>query len=120
VVKFLGDGALLVWPEEHTDHAVEALVELREVVGAMLRTRGLDASLVVRAHVGEAITGSFGAPGNEQFDIVGAAVVVAARLEARTVTLSAEAFRKLSPEARRRFKRQRPPAIYIPLEDPRP
>jgi hypothetical protein len=47
-------------------------------------------------------------------------VVTAFRLQAKTVSLSAEAFRALSPELRRSFKKHTPPVVYIPASDPRP
>lgn len=43
-----------------------------------------------------------------------------AMLESIGITLSAEAFRKLSPELRKKFKKNTWPVTYIGLEDPRP
>jgi len=44
---------------------------------------------------------------------------VAAMLDATGVTLSVEAFRKLGPDVRARFKKHTPPITYIRLQDPR-
>jgi hypothetical protein len=40
-------------------------------------------------------------------------------LDAPGVALSGEAFRKLGPEMRKRFKKHTPPITYIRVEDPR-
>jgi hypothetical protein len=45
---------------------------------------------------------------------------VAATLPARTVSLSAEALRRLESGKRRAFKKHRAPVVYIPADDPRP
>lgn len=119
-VKFLGDGALLVWPESSTNEAVSSLLELQNQFEAAMQARGLAMSLVVKGHAGTAIAGSFGTPGREQFDIIGTAVMTAARLEARTMALSADAFRRLTPEMRTRFKKHTEPVVYIPANHPRP
>jgi hypothetical protein len=52
--------------------------------------------------------------------VIGNEVNVAATLPARTVSLSAEAFRRLENGARRAFKKHTAPAVYIPVDDPRP
>jgi hypothetical protein len=52
--------------------------------------------------------------------VLGKAVNVTATLEGAGVTLSAEAFRKLAPELRARFKKHTAPITYIRLEDPGP
>jgi hypothetical protein len=39
-------------------------------------------------------------------------------LDSTGVALSVEAFRKLSPDMRRRFKKHTPPITYIRTEDP--
>jgi len=52
--------------------------------------------------------------------VLGKAINVAASLEGTGVTLSAEAFRKLAPELRTRFKKHTAPITYIRLGDSRP
>ncbi len=72
----------------------------------------------MKAHFGDAIAGPFGADGH--YDVIGNEVNIAATLPARTVSLSADAFRRLDEEARRAFKKHTAPAVYIPVDDPRP
>src|SRR4029079_1970509 len=55
VVKFTGDGALLCWPVGRADHAVRALLDLREATARELSAAGIHGSLLVRAHAGEAV-----------------------------------------------------------------
>jgi class 3 adenylate cyclase len=74
--------------------------------------------VVVKAHFGRAVAGPFG--GDGRFDVIGNAVNVAATLPARTIALSAEAFRQLEDGARRHFKKHSAPVVYIPVDDPRP
>lgn len=73
----------------------------------------------VPLHFGTVIAGPFGAVGDKRSDVIGKAVNVAAMLDSTGVTLSVEAFRKLGPDLRARFKKHTPPITYIGLQDPR-
>ena len=117
VVKWMGDGALIVFPPERGDDAVQALIALREEVAG---EDWCNTTLVVRLHAGEVMCGPFGARGDKRFDCIGGEVNIAARLPTRSFAISAEAFRALSPEGRARFKKHTPTITYIPTEDRRP
>ncbi len=118
VVKFMGDAFLAVWSEERAGTGVAALPVLKRDIDAWWAAKGWDSHVVVKAHFGRVVAGPFGAEG--RFDVIGNEVNVAATLPARTVSLSAEAFRCLENEARRAFKKHTPPVVYIPADDPRP
>jgi class 3 adenylate cyclase len=118
LVKLIGDGALLVFPPEHADAAVDALLALRDDIATSFDD--WHATLVVRLHAGDVVCGPFGAPGDKRFDVIGSEVNVAARLPTRNFAISAEAFRTLSPAARARFKKHTLPVTYIPVDDKRP
>ena len=120
VVKFIGDGALLVFPVERADAATQALFDLKSDVDDWLAALGWESRLVVKAHCGSVVAGPYGARDEKRFDVIGDEVNVAARLPTRSFALSAQAFRRLSPEVRRRFKKHTPPITYIPVEDRRP
>lgn len=120
LVKFIGDAALIVFPEEAVDAAVHMLLELKPDVDGVMSARGWECRLAVKVHYGEVVAGEFGAAGSKRFDVIGRAVNTTAMLPSEGVTLSAEAFRKLSPELRQRFKKHTPPITYIRAEDPRP
>lgn len=121
-VKFIGDAALAVFPERAVDGAVRMLLELKPSVDRFMAERGWECRLTAKAHFGDAIAGPFGPPDAKRFDVLGRAVNTAAVLETggAGVTLSAEAFRKLSPEMRQHFRKHTPPITYIRLDDPRP
>ena len=118
VVKFIGDAALVVFPEQAIDSGVRMLLELKPSVDRFMAERDWECRLNAKVHFGEAIAGQFGP--DKRFDVLGRAVNTAAVLKSVGVTLSAEAFRKLSPELRQRFKKHTPPITYIRLDDPRP
>ena len=119
VVKFIGDGALVVFDESAVDRGVHALLQLKASIDRFMAQRGWDCRLTARAHFGTAVAGPFGRAGAKRYDVIGKAVSVAAMLEATGVTLSVAAFRKLGPELRRRFRKHTPPISYIRVEDPR-
>ena len=119
VVKFLGDAALVVFPEDAADRGVEALLQLKDAVDELMSSRRWDCRLTVKAHFGTTVAGPFGAAGAKRFDVIGKAVNTTATLEGAGVTLSVSAFRRLGPQMRRRFRKHTPPITYIRNEDPR-
>jgi adenylate cyclase len=119
LVKFVGDGVLLVFPEQAVDRAVEMLVGLKESVDEFMIERGWECRLTAKAHFGTAVEGSFGARDAKRYDVIGKAVNTAARLESTGITLSVEAFRKLAPELSALFK-EHTPGTYIRAGDKLP
>lgn len=118
VVKFIGDATLAVFPAEAADRGTLALLDLKDSADRFMSEQGWDCRLVVKVHFGPVAAGDFGAGPDRRYDVLGKTVNVAARLEASSgVALSAEAFRRLGPEARRRFKKHTPPITYIRQED---
>ncbi len=120
VVKFIFDAALIIFPENRADEGVRALMALKDRVDKWLKEEGWDSQLIIKAHFGTAVAGGFGLNGDKRFDVVGSAVSQAATLNATSIALSAAAFRKLSSETRRLFKKHTPPITYIPTDAPRP
>ena len=118
VVKFIGDGTLATFPAESADRATLALLELKDSADRFMAEQEWDCRLVVKVHFGPVAAGEFGVGPDRRYDVLGKTVNVAARLEASNgVALSAEAFKRLGPEARRRFKKHTPPITYIRQED---
>lgn len=117
LVKFIGDGGLLVFPEAAVDSGVKALLDLKDEIDSLMAARGWECRLTARAHFGTVVAGPFGAAGSKRFDVLGKAVNQAAMLPSTGVTLSAAAFAKLGPELRQRFKEHAPPATYLRVED---
>lgn len=112
IVKFMGDAGLAVFPKNSAEAVIFALCAYSQEIRDRAREYGLDTYLNINVHVGPVISGSFGVPGAERFDVIGKSVNIAARLGRRGVTLSAQAFRCLSPEGRKRFQKITPPTTY--------
>ena len=112
IVKFIGDAGLLVFEPDRSEAVIVALADLAAESRTLAAEFGLDTYLSVNVHVGPLIAGEFGPPGLARFDVIGKTVNVAARLGRRGLTLSPQAFRRLSPEARRRFEKITPPVTY--------
>lgn len=112
IVKFMGDAGLAVFPTEVAEKTIFALCAFAQEARACAREFGLDTYLNVNVHVGPVVAGPFGSPGATRFDVIGKTVNIAARLGRRGVTLSPQAFRCLSPEARKRFQKITPPVTY--------
>jgi class 3 adenylate cyclase len=112
VVKFMGDAALIVFPEELADRGVMALFDLKATADRWLQERALASSLDVKAHFGEVTLGRMGRAGH--LDVIGETVHIAATLGSRGFGLSQQAFRCLSPEHRALFRRFTPPVTYLP------
>jgi adenylate cyclase len=115
VVKFIGDAALAVFPEHAVDAGVQMALELPASVDRFMAGHGWECRLRAKVHFGNAIAGQFGPEGNTHFDVIGRAVNAAAMLPSTGLALSAEAFEKLSPKLRSRFKQQGPPITYVGL-----
>ena len=114
VVKFIGDATLAVFPEDHVDRGVETMLALKQEVDDVFSRAGWPCRLVVKMHFGSVVAGDYAG----RFDVLGKNVNAAAMLDSLGVALSADAFRKLSPETRKRFKKHTPPITYIRVEDP--
>lgn len=119
VVKFIGDACLMVFAEDNVDRAVTVLLDLKESIDAWLSSMGWPCRMMVKAHFGRVIAGPYGGPGRKRFDVIGNAVNTAAMLDSTGVALSVAAFRKLSSELRKQFKKHTPPVTYIRHDDPR-
>jgi class 3 adenylate cyclase len=114
----IGDGALIVFDAVQSDRGVEALLDLKLQVDRYFEARAWECRAIIKAHVGAVIAGPYGPPEDRRFDVIGKTVNAAAMLDTAGVALSVEAFRKLSPATRRRFKKHTWPVTYIRVEDP--
>ena len=108
----MGDSGLVVFPTDAAEAMIFALCDLSSEARRRALDVGYDAYLNTNVHVGSAVTGHFGPPGQERFDIIGKAVNIAVCLGRRGVVLSPQAFRCLSPEGRQRFEKITRPITY--------
>jgi len=112
IVKFTGDAGLAVFPEEAAEPVIFALAEFADEARRLGQEHALDTYLNINVHVGPVLAGSFGPPGAERYDVIGKTVNIAARLGRRGLTLSAQAFRCLSEDGRKRFQKILQPITY--------
>ena len=120
VIKFIGDSALVVYPEEAADQGVNALIALKALVRLPLSQKGYPTTIRMTAHFGEVAMGLLGEGTCRHLDILGEAVNTAALLE-RTghggrLIISPQAFGKLSPSTRKLFHTFTPPQVYLAEE----
>ncbi|MFP4363074.1 MAG: adenylate/guanylate cyclase domain-containing protein [Spirochaetia bacterium] len=118
VVKCIDDALLIVYPEDKCDEGVLGLIELQEKSEQFFQERNINTKLKMTAHFGEAVMGKTGIKGDKHLDILGKTVNTAAMLETQNgFAMTAAAFRSLSPEPRKKFKKHTPPITYIPVEE---
>jgi adenylate cyclase len=117
VVKFIGDAMLAVFPADEVDSGVLALLDLKDASDRYMVGKGWDCRLTVKAHFGPVVSGLFGGAEDKRYDVLGKTVNSTARLESRGVALSVEAFRRLGPDTRKRFRKHAAPITYNRLED---
>jgi adenylate cyclase len=113
IVKWIGDEFLYV--SERADEGLRALLEAKAALESYLAVSGCGGTLRLQAHVGEAVIGNIGSTGllDVYGDSVNRAATFCRERRAGSVVISPEAFRALSPETRRLFRRQTPQILYI-------
>ena len=105
VVKFMGDGALVVFPIDRASQAARTLLMLKSDVDARLAKRHFLSTLVVRFHADEVMSGPIGPKADRRYDVIGQAVNRTAVLRSgEPVTLSADAYAKLDAKTQKLFK----------------
>lgn len=120
-VKGIGDAGLFAFPAELADKAVAAVVTLQEKGDPWLAAENYKGRVRTVMHAGPAAIGRVGAKGREQLDIIGKTVNIAGAMRTDgSLAVTPALFRKLSPAARKLFKKHTPPVSYIGIDDPRP
>jgi len=117
VIKHIGDASLIAFPEERVEEGILALRELKNKGDHWLMQRNIKSRVMVKVHFDEVIVGEIGTPSWSRVDIYGKGVNTTATLPCKGFTLTPQAFRKLSSESRKFFKKHTEPITYIPLEE---
>ena len=117
VVKFIGDAALLVFPDDGIDAGVLALRALKERGDQFFAARDKPCRHAIKVHFGPVFCGLIGTRDDQRFDLFGHAVNIAALLPANGLALTPQVFRRLAPETRQHFKKHTPPITYIAVAD---
>lgn len=110
VVKFIGDAALIVFPERAIDAGAGMLLDLVPKIDAFMRERGWNCRLRAKAHFGDVMAGEFGSTGVARFDVMGREVNETALMKSDGVAVSPDALAKLSAKVRKRVAEYRPRA----------
>lgn len=79
VVKFIGDSAFVVFPEEDARAGVSALRELKRQAEEHFATFGFKSELTIQAHVGRVTCAKVGTRTDKRLDLFGDAVNFTAR-----------------------------------------
>ena len=117
IVKFIGDAALIVFPENAIDAGVLALKDLQQAGDAWLKAHGAPSRHIIKVHFGPVCCGPIGTRSEKPFDVFGETVNIAATLASHGLAITPQVFRKLAPETRKHFKKHTPPITYIPVEE---
>ena len=97
LVKFIGDAALIVFPADAVNEAVEMLLRMQPEIDALMTEAGWECRFAAKVHVGPVVEGQFGARGAKRYDVIGKAVNIAARLKAHGISVTADVRRRLRP-----------------------
>src|SRR5581483_6826913 len=102
VVKFIGDGALIVFSERGLDAGISMLIDLLPRIDRFMAERGWNCQLRAKAHFGDAVAGEFGSTGVARFDVMGREVNATAMMKSNGLAVSTEALGRLTPKTRKR------------------
>ena len=95
VVKFMGDAALVILPEDKPGQRVESLRSLKAKAEEWWSRRLPDAQITLKAHLGSVVCGLMGTVTEKRFDIIGAAVVELFLMQSGDFVLSPDLERAL-------------------------
>jgi adenylate cyclase len=106
VVKFMGDGALVVFPADRISQAARALLMLKSDVDTRLAKKKFTTPLVARVNLGEVMAGAIGPKGEKRYDVIGQAVNRTAAIPSlgEVVSLTSDAFAKLDAKTQKLFQ----------------
>jgi class 3 adenylate cyclase len=111
VVKYLGDGCLVVFPADHALDSVDFVESLRSQVEETATPSGSRLGLGVNIHLSTVAEGEFGP--DRRYDVVGAGVIHTFRMGGgEGIRISEPVYRKLPSDRRSGWTKRQPPATY--------
>ena len=118
VIKYLGDGALIVFDDQDVDASVMAMHCLKADLEAYLAQHGFRNAVAFSLHIGEAAIGYIGTEPFRWIDIMGNPVQVVFTMlnPKQRFAITPQVFRKLKPETRKLFHKFTPPILYLAEE----
>ncbi|MFQ6678078.1 MAG: hypothetical protein ACE5D0_07115 [Fidelibacterota bacterium] len=121
VIDYMYDSALGYFPADCADKGVRTLMEMKRQIEEWLKADGYKMKLRTAAHYGEFMV--LYMPPFTTPEIIGNTVNIAVRLGSGgqsshrgRLILSAQAFRKLTPETRKSFHKFTEPIVYLAEE----
>ncbi len=118
LIKYISDSALGYFPDTHVDEGIDALLQMKHRVEHEMVIGGKPAGIRIAAHYGPFYVVHY--PPFNTPDVLGDAVNIAVRLgeggqseHQGKLIVSAQTFRKLSPETRKNFHKYTPPILYL-------
>ena len=113
ILKFIGDAGLAIFPEDNASESIVAMAKFKAEMDRWLEKNLPGSHLAVNCHIGPVTVGpAAGFNGQSQIDIFGETVNICFTMSQRGFVISPQAFRSLSAEARKQFKKFTPPIIY--------
>jgi len=74
IIKFMGDGILIIFPGHIANSAVQVLKELQVRIDRFIKAFCPDCLFIVKAHYGLTVCGKIGKDNHKQLDIIGKVV----------------------------------------------
>lgn len=116
VVKFIGDAVLMVFPEDASAKAVDAMQAIRRGAHDLARSHRIAVrSGNANVHLATVAHGEFGPASERRYDVLGTGVNHTFLMGARQgegVHISEPVYRQLPNERRSTWRKDRPPAVY--------
>ena len=117
IIKFNGDGVLIIFPPDAASEAVAAAITMQRAITELAQDLQFEVRLGANIHFGEAIAAEFGTGSNRRYDILGRTVNQTFLLgRGPGIRLSERVYRKLPSDERSPWDKRKPPALYV-LED---
>ena len=88
VVKFMGDCALIIFPEDQSKQAVASLHDLQAKTETILSEFDSTCKVRINAHIGSVLCGPVGTSDDKRFDVFGAPVSDLFRMPSQEFGLS--------------------------------
>lgn len=113
IVKFMGDGLLVVFPEAAVLAAVDAATALRVALAELRAETQWRVDLGANVHLAIVAEGMFGPDDDPRYDVFGSGVNHLFLMGGGPgIRISEPVFRQLPTEAREAWNKHRPPATY--------
>ena len=113
VVKFVGDGCLALFADDHVEGALGCIDAVASGLPALTRAHGVALELGANVHRSVVVEGEFGGGSSRGFDVIGPGIIHAYRMGSGAgIRISEPVYRQVPNEQRRAWEKRQPPATY--------